>query len=229
MGFIIYLLEWVMVMRDSGVEFYADLIAYVLYRFQINSPNYKVLLLSDHEFDMFNVECDIVKSFYYVITQDQAFRSNIYKNKYYEMVTKEYGEFFFQSDDDAYISAALIHINKVYNTIEPVNEAIKILNDYQGTDKHVTFLHNLLKENAEYDYLVLLRVTRHNDQLDEDLDDNKIYFDVIHEAIHIVEHEKPRSWWKIWSKKHRSAAEMDKITSQLYREWSLKSIHWLKL
>jgi hypothetical protein len=135
------------------------------------------------------------------------------------MLTKEYGEFFYQSEDDSYISAALIHINKVYNTIAPVYSAIEILNDYKGTDKDVTFLYKLLTENSEYEYLVLLRDTRHRDLFNEDMYDNRIYFDVIHEALHLVEHEKPRAWWKIWIKKHKTTVEMDKISNQLYNEW----------
>jgi hypothetical protein len=206
-------------MEDSGVEFYKDLIDYVLSRFHVNTPNYRVLLLSDHEFDVFNYECDVIKTFYYTISQNNEFGFNTYRNKYYKMITKEYGEFFYQSDDDSYISAALIHINKVYNTTAPVHNAIKILNDNDGTDKDVTFLHSLLRENSEYDYLVLLREIRHQALLDQDLEDNKIYFDVIHEAIHLVEHEKPREWWKFWIKKHKTSEEIDAITSQMYNDW----------
>jgi hypothetical protein len=206
-------------MDDSGVELYEDLVDYVLSRFQVGTRNYKVLLLTDPEFDVFNYECDVVKTFYYMITLNQEFGFNAYKDKYYEMLTKEYGEFFYQSEDDSYVSAALIHINKVYNTIAPVYNAIEILNDYKGTDKDVSFLYELLTENSEYEYLVLLRVTRHWDLLDEDLVDTKIYFDVIHEALHLVEHEKPRAWWKIWIKKHKTTEEMDELTKQLYYEW----------
>jgi hypothetical protein len=206
-------------MDDSGVELYEDLVDYVLSRFQVCTRNYKVLLLTDPEFDVFNYECDVVKTFYYMITLNQEFGFNAYKDKYYEMLTKEYGEFFYQSEDDSYVSAALIHINKVYNTIAPVYNAIEILNDYKGTDKDVSFLYELLTENSEYEYLVLLRVTRHWDLLDEDLVDTKIYFDVIHEALHLVEHEKPRAWWKIWIKKHKTTEEMDELTKQLYYEW----------
>ena len=206
-------------MYEYGVEFYEDLIDYVLYRFHVNTINYKVLLLTDSEFEVFNYECDVVKTFYYMITLNNEFGFNTYKDKYYGMLTKEYGEFFYQSEDDSYISAALIHINKVYNTIAPVYGAIEILNDYKGTDKDVSFLYKLLTENSEYEYLVLLRDTRHKDLFNEDLDDNKIYFDVIHEALHIVEHEKPRAWLKIWMKKHKTAEEMDETTNQLYNEW----------
>lgn len=204
-------------MDDCGVEYYEDLIDYVLYKFQVSTRNYKVLLLTDPEFEVFNYECDIVKTFYYMITMNQEFGFNNYKDKYYEMLTKEYGEFFYQSEDDSYISAALIHINKVYNTIAPVYSAIEILNDYKSTDKDVSFLYKLLTQNSDYEYLVLLRDTRHKDLLEED--DTKIYFDVIHEALHLVEHEKPRAWWKIWIKKHRTIEEMDKITNQLFYEW----------
>ena len=204
-------------MDDCGVEYYEDLIDYVLYKFQVSTRNYKVLLLTDPEFEVFNYECDIVKTFYYMITMNQEFEFNNYKDKYYEMLTKEYGEFFYQSEDDSYISAALIHINKVYNTIAPVYSAIEILNDYKGTDKDVSFLYKLLTENSDYEYLVLLRDTRHKDLTGED--DTKIYFDVIHEALHLVEHEKPRAWWKIWIKKHRTIEEMDNITNQLFFEW----------
>jgi len=208
--------------EDSGAELYEDLIDYVLYRFQVNTRNYRVLLLSDSEFEIFNYECDIVKTFYYMITLNNDFGFNRYRNKYYEMVTKEYGEFFYQSEDDSYISAALIHINEVYNTIAPVYDAIEILNNNKGTDKDVTFLNSLLTENSEYEYLVLLREKRHQDLFDDDLEDIKIYFDIIHEALHIVEHEKPPAWWKIWNKKHKSFEEMDEITSQLYNEWIME-------
>ena len=122
-------------MNDSEVEFYKDLIDYVLYKFDVNIPKYKILLLSDPKFDIFNYECDVIKSFYYMITLNQEFGFNNYRNKYLDMVTKEYGEFFYQSDDDSYISAALIHISKVYNTLAPVHDAIEILNENQGTDK----------------------------------------------------------------------------------------------
>jgi hypothetical protein len=206
-------------MDDSGVDLYEDLIDYVLYRFQVSTRNYKVFLLTDPEFEVFNYECDVVKTFYYMITLNQEFGFNTYENKYYEMLTKEYGEFFYQSEDDSYVSAALIHINKVYNTIAPVYSAIETLNDYKGTDKDVSFLYKLLTENSDYEYLVLLRDTRHWDLIDEDLADTKIYFDVIHEALHLVEHEKPRAWWKIWIKKHKTTHEMDELTNQLYYEW----------
>lgn len=206
-------------MDEYEVEFYEDLIDYVLYRFQVSTRNYKILLLTDPEFEVFNCECDVVKTFYYMVTLNQEFGFNNYKDKYYEMLTKEYGEFFYQSENDSYISAALIHINKVYNTIAPAYSAIEILNDYKGTDKDVSFLYKLLTENSEYEYLVFLRDARHRDLLNEDLVDTKIYFDVIHEALHLVEHEKPRAWWKIWIKKHKTAEEMDEITNQLYYEW----------
>ncbi len=204
-------------MEDLYVEFYEDIIDYVLSRFHVDTRNYRVLLLSDPEFEIFNYECDVVKSFYYMITQDSELEFKSYR-KYLEMITKEYGEFFYQSEDDSYISAALIHINKVYNTISPVYSAIKILNENNGTDKDITFLYNLLKDNSDYEYLVLLRIDRHKALL-EDMEDTRIYFDIIHEAIHIVEHEKPRLWWKFWIKKHKTSEEMDAITAQLYREW----------
>ena len=205
-------------MENSYVEFYEDIIDYVLSRFQVDTRNYRILLLSDPEFEIFNYECDIVKSFYYMITQDRELGFNNHR-KYLEMVTKEYGEFFYQSEDDSYISAALIHINKVYNTISPVYSAIEILNENNGTDKDVTFLYNLLTDNSDYEYLVLLRMERHRALL-EDMEDTRIYFDIIHEAMHIVEHEKPRLWWKFWIKKHKTSEEMDAITAQLYREWT---------
>jgi len=204
-------------MEDLYVEFYEDIIDYVLSRFHVDTRNYRVLLLSDPEFEIFNYECDVIKSFYYMITQDSELEFKSYR-KYLEMITKEYGEFFYQSEDDSYISAALIHINKVYNTISPVYSAIKILNENNGTDKDITFLYNLLKDNYDYEYLVLLRIDRHKALL-EDMEDTRIYFDIIHEAIHIVEHEKPRLWWKFWIKKHKTSEEMDAITAQLYREW----------
>jgi hypothetical protein len=209
-------------LEDSGMEIYEDLIDYVLYRFQVNTRNFRVLLLTDPEFEVFNYECDVVKTFYYKITMNDDFGFNRYKNQYYEMVTKEYGEFFYQSEDDSYISAALIHIDKVYNTIAPVYDAIEILNSNKGTDKDVTFLHSLLTENAEYEYLVLLREKRHQDLLNNNLEGIKIYFDIIHEALHIVEHEKPPAWWKIWNKKHKSFEEMNEITYQLYNEWIME-------
>ena len=204
------------------MKFYNNLIDYVLSRFDVKKPDYKVILLSDHEFDVFNYECDVVKSFYYMITLDQGFGFKSYRNKYLEMVTKEYGEFFYQSDDDSYISAALIHINKVYNTLAPVHNAIEILNENRGTDKDVTFLHALLTENSEYNYLVLLRDERHKNLMDNDLMDTRIYYDVIHEAIHIVEHEKPPAWWKFWIRKHKDAEEIDAITNQLYNDWIME-------
>ena len=206
-------------MNGSEVEFYKDLIDYVLYKFDVNIPKYKVLLLSDPKFDIFNYECDVIKSFYYMITLNQEFGFNNYRNKYLDMVTKEYGEFFYQSDDDSYISAALIHISKVYNTLAPVRDAIEILNENQGTNKDVTFLHSLLTENSDHNYLVLLRKKRHQDLMDDN-GDTRIYFDVIHEALHIVEHEKPPVWWKFWIRKHKDSEEMDAITNQLYNEWA---------
>ncbi len=208
-------------MEDSELGYYNDLIDYVLFRFDVNKPNYKILLLSDHEFDVFNYECDVVKSFYYMITINQEFGFNSYRNKYLEMVTKEYGEFFYQSDDDSYISAALIHINKVYNTLAPVHNVIEILNENQGTDKDVTFLHTLLTENSDYNYLILLRNKRHQDLMNDNLADTRIYFDVIHEAIHIVEHEKPPARWKFWIRKHKDSEEIDAITNQLYNDWTM--------
>ncbi len=206
-------------MDDLDVELYHDLIDYVLNRFQVNTRNYKVLMLSDPEFEIFNYECDVVKTFYYMITRSQEFGFNSYKSQYYEMLTKEYGDFFYQSEDDSYISAALIHIKKVYNTVAPVYGAIEILNDYKGTDKDVTFLHSLLTEYSDYEYLILLRSTRHHDLQLEDKIDTRIFFDIIHESLHLVEHEQPRVWWKIWIKKHKSSEELDIITNQLYNEW----------
>ena len=50
----------------------------------------------------------------------------------------------------------------------------------------------------------------------------RIYFDVIHEAIHIVEHEKPLAWWKIWIRKHKDSEEIDAITNQLYNDWIME-------
>ena len=147
-------------MEDPDIELYDDLIDFVLYRFQVDNRNYRIFLLSDPEFEVFNYECDIVRSFYYMITQQNESGFNSYK-KYLKMITKEYGEFFYQSEDDSYISAALIHVNKVYNTIAPVYNAIEILNENNGTEKDVTFLHTMLTENSEYDYLILLRKTRH--------------------------------------------------------------------
>jgi hypothetical protein len=199
-----------------GVEIYEDLVDYVLYRFQLNKLNYRVLLLSDTEFEIFNNECDIVKSFYYMITIDDDFEC---KNNYYKMITKEYGEFFYQSDDESYISAALVHVDKVYNTIAPVYNAIEVLNENNGTDKDVSFLYALLTENYDNEYLLLLREQRHHDLLTDDMDDVDIFFDVIHEALHMVEHEKPPRWWKFWRKKHKNSDEMDSLTNQLYQEW----------
>ena len=93
-------------MEDLYVEFYEDIIDYVLSRFYVDTRNYRVLLLSDPEFEIFNYECDVVKSFYYMITQDRELEFKSHR-KYLEMITKEYGEFFYQSEDDSYISAAL--------------------------------------------------------------------------------------------------------------------------
>jgi hypothetical protein len=202
-----------------GVEIYEDLIDYVLYRFQLNNLKYKVLLLSDQEFDVFNYECDVVKSFYYMISIDDDSDNGKIHDKYYEMVTKEYGEFFYQSGDDSYVSAALVHIKKVYNTVAPVYNAIEILNKNNGTDKDVTFLHTILKENSDHEYMLLLREQRHHELLKDDLEDVNIFFDVIHEAIHMVEHEKPPSWWKFWRSKRKKSEEMDVLTNQLYNEW----------
>jgi hypothetical protein len=206
-------------MEDPDIKLYDDLIDFVLYRFQVDNRNYKIFLLSDPEFEVFNYECDIVKSFYYMITQQNESGFNSYK-KYLKMITKEYGEFFYQSEDDSYISAALIHVNKVYNTIAPVYNAIEILNENNSTEKDVTFLHSMLTDNSEYDYLILLRKTRHKSLLNEDLDNNNIYLDVIHEAIHMVEHEKNPSWWKFWIKEHKDSQEIDEISNELYNEWS---------
>ena len=87
-------------MEDPDIKLYDDLIDFVLYRFQVDNRNYRIFLLSDPEFEVFNYECDIVKSFYYMITQQNESGYNIYK-KYLKMVTKEYGEFFYQSEDDS--------------------------------------------------------------------------------------------------------------------------------
>ena len=56
-------------MEDPDIKLYDDLIDFVLYRFQVDNRNYKNILLSESEFEVFNYECDIVKSFYYMITQ----------------------------------------------------------------------------------------------------------------------------------------------------------------
>jgi len=140
-----------------GVEIYEDLVDYVLYRFQLSNLNYRVILLSDTEFEIFNYECDVVKSFYYMIMVDNDFDNGKKHDNYYEMITKEYGEFFYQSEGDSYISAALVHVNKVYNTISPVYNAIKVLNENNGTDKDISFLNALLTENSDQEYLLLLR------------------------------------------------------------------------
>ena len=76
-----------------------------------------------------------------------------------------------------------------------------------------------MTEYSDYEYLVLLRSTRHHDLQLEDKIDTRIFFDIIHEALHLVEHEQPRVWWKIWIKKHKSSEELDIITNQLYNEW----------
>ena len=149
-----------------GVEIYEDLVDYVLYRFQLSNLNYRVLLLSDTEFEIFNYECDVVKSFYYMITVDDDVENDKNHDNYYEMITKEYGEFFYQSEDDSYISAALIHVNKVYNTIAPVYNAIEILNENNGTEKDVTFLHTLLTENY-----VIVRMHVESQQLQHEQSD----------------------------------------------------------
>lgn len=206
-------------MEDPDIKLYDDLIDFVLYRFQVDNRNYRIFLLSDPEFEVFNYECDIVRSFYYMITQQNESGDNNYKN-YLKMITKEYGEFFYQSEDDSYISAALIHVNKVYNTITPVYSAIEILNENNGTEKDVTFLHTMLTENSGYDYLILLRKTRHMDVLNEDLEINNIYLDVIHEALHMVEHEKNPVWWKFWIKEHKDSQEIEAISNELYNEWA---------
>lgn len=204
-------------MEDSELTFYNDIIVYVLNRFKVACPKYRILLLSDEEFNTFNYECDVIKSFYYEITQQKEFGFNSYRKKYLEMVTKEYGEFFYQSGDELYISASLIHINKVYNTIEPVHNAINILKDNCGTDKDISFIHNMITSNMEYEYLILLRQERHEDMFNGELDNSNIYLDLIHEALHIVEHEKPPAWWKFWNKR-KNSEEMDEITMELYNE-----------
>lgn len=205
-------------MEDSDTKIYNELVDFVLNRFEVYNSNYRIFLLSDHKFEVFNYECDVIKSFYYMITQEKEHGFKTYK-KYLKMVTKEYGEFFYQSGDDSYISAALIHVNKVYNTVAPVHSAIEILNENKGTKKDVTFLYSMLTENSEYDYLILLRKTRHMDRLNEDLNNNNIYLDVIHEAVHMVEHEKNPAWWKFWTKEHKDSDEVDAISNQLYNEW----------
>lgn len=205
-------------MEDSGVEMYEDIIDYVLYRFHVNSRNYKIYLLSDIEFDVFNIECDVIKSFYYNVSKLPESEFKGYNKKFSNMLTKEYGEFFYQSGDDSYISAALIHVDKVQNTINPVSEAIEILNGKNGTNKDVTFLHTLLKENSNYDYIFLLRKKRHEEQM-ENPSNKKIFSDAIHEALHMVEHEKPPSKWKFWLKKHKTSHEMDEETKEIYHDW----------
>lgn len=205
-------------MEDSGVEIYEDIIDYVLYRFHVNTRNYKVYLLTDMEFDVFNVECDVIKSFYYNVSKHPESELNGYGEKFSEMLTKEYGEFFYQSGDDSYISAALIHVNKVHNTINPVSEAIEILNSKNGTNKDVTFLDSMLKDNSSYEYIFLLRKQR-DEELRSDMPNKKIYCDVIHEALHMVEHEKPPSKWKFWVNKRKNQYEMDRVTMEIYNDW----------
>lgn len=205
-------------MEDSGVEIYEDIIDYVLYRFDVNTRNYKVYLLTDAEFDVFNFECDVIKSFYYNVSKHPESELNGYSKKFSEMLTKEYGEFFYQSGDDSYISAALIHVHKVYNTINPVSEAIEILNTKNGTNKDVTFLDSLLRDNSRYEYIFLLRKKRHEERR-RDPSNKKIYCDVIHEALHMVEHENPPSKWKFWVSKRKSIQEMDKVTVEIYNDW----------
>ena len=68
-------------MEDPYLEFYAEMIEYVLNRFQIETPKYKIMLLSEEDFDVFNYECDIIRSFYYIITQEKEFGFNSYKTK----------------------------------------------------------------------------------------------------------------------------------------------------
>lgn len=207
-------------MKDPYFEVYNDMVEYVLDKFQVDVPNYRIILLSDKEFDVFNYECDIIRSFYYVITQEKQFGFNRYKYRYLNMVTKEYGEFFYQSEED--ICASLIHINKVYNTLEPVHNALQILREKDGTNKDVSFLHNLITSNRDQDYLILLRKTRHENLSNGLNDDNNIFFDVVHEALHIIEHENPPSKWKFWTKKRMDSDEMDTITKEIFNEWDIK-------
>lgn len=207
-------------MEDPYLEFYHDIIGYVLDKYHVKTPSYNILLLSEEEFDIFNYECDIIRSFYYIIAQEKEFGFNSYKTQYLEMVTKEYGEFFYQSEED--ISASLIHIDKVYNTVKPVYNAIEILNANEGTNKDVTFLHNLITSNIDHDYLILLRQERHENIANGFLEDNNIFQDVIHEALHIIEHERPRTWWKFWNKKRMDSEEMDRITTEIFDEWEIE-------
>ncbi len=70
--------------------------------------------------------------------------------------------------------------------MEPVHNATNILTDRYGTDKDVSFLHNMITSHLEYEYLILLRQKRHEELIEEDLNGNQIYMDLIHEALHIV-------------------------------------------
>ncbi|ADZ10032.1 hypothetical protein Metbo_1810 [Methanobacterium lacus] len=207
-------------MEDLYFDVYSDMVEYVLDKFQVEVPNYKIMFLTDREFDVFNYECDIVRSFYYVITQEKQFGFNKYKNMYLDMVTKEYGEFFYQSEED--ILASLIHVNKVYNTLEPVHNALQILTENDATNKDVSFLHNLITTNIDQDYLILLRKTRHENLSNGLIDDNNIFFDVVHEALHIIEHENQHSKWKFWTKKRMNSDEMDSITKEIFSEWNIQ-------
>mgnify|MGYP001236415695 CR=1 FL=1 len=207
-------------MEDPYFEVYRDMVEYVLDKFQVDVPNYRIIFLSDKEFDVFNYECDIIRSFYYVITQEKQFGFNRYKERYLDMVTKEYGEFFYQSEEDIY--ASLIHVKKVYNTLEPVHNALQILTEKDATNKDVSFLHNLITTNMDQDYLILLRKTRHEKLSNGLNDDNNIFFDVVHETLHIIEHENPPSKWKFWSKKRMDSDEMDTITQEIFSEWDIK-------
>jgi len=206
--------------EDPYFEVYSDMVEYVLDKFQVDVPKYKMMFLSDREFDVFNYECDIIRSFYYVITQEKQFGFNIYKKRYMDMVTKEYGEFFYQSEED--ICASLIHIKKVYNTLEPVHNALQILTERGATNKDVSFLHNLITNNMDQDYLILLKKTRHENLSNGLEDDNNIFYDVVHEALHIIEHETPPSKWKFWTKKRMGSDEMDTITKEIFHEWDIK-------
>ncbi len=207
-------------MEDPYLGLYSDIIEYVLNKFQVKTPNYKIMLLSEEEFDVFNYECDIIRSFYYIIAHEKEFGFNSYKARYLDMVTKEYGEFFYQSEED--ISASLIHIDKVYNTVEPVYDAIEILNANEGTSKDVSFMYNLITSNIKEDYLILLRKNRHENISNGFLDDNNIFLDVIHEALHIIEHENPPSRWKFWTKKRMDSEEMDTITMEIFEECGIE-------
>jgi hypothetical protein len=206
--------------KDPYFQVYNDMVEYVLNKFQVEVPNYKILFLSDQEFEVFNYECDIIRSFYYVITQEKQFGFNRYKNRYLDMVTKEYGEFFYQSEEDIY--ASLIHLKKVYNTLEPVHNALQILREKEASNKDVSFLHNLITTNMEHDYLILLRKTRHEKLSNGLMDDDNIFYDVVHETLHIIEHENPPSKWKFWTKKRMDSAEMDNITQEIFNEWDIE-------